>query len=678
MIEIRARAPKVCCICLILFASLQISFSQQFPENVRATVEAAITRMRPALVRIHVVSTEYREGREIKMQAVGSGAIISKDGYLITNHHVAGHGARMMCTLWNREEIEAELIGTDPLTDISVLKLKPEKAREFIAAIFGDSSKLVVGDSVLAMGSPMALSQSVTLGIISNVEMIMPRMFGGQMRLDGEDVVGLFRWIGHDASIYWGKSGGPLVNLRGEIVGINEIRFGLSGAIPGNLAHEISDQLIAHGKIQRSWLGFDVQPMFKHSKLERGVLIGGVVTDSPASRAGLKAGDVLLNLADRPTNVRYDEQMPDLIRLVTSLPIGKPTKAVVLRDGKELTFQVEPSERGELNPKQRELKQWGLTVRNLSFLTAKEMKRTNQNGVLITSVRPGGPSGEAKPSLDSRDVLVEVQKTPVKSVEELVELTKKLTDDKSEPTPVIVAFERESRRYLTVIKIGIQELRDPGLEVTKAWLPIETHVISRDIARQLEKPDLKGFYITEVYSDTTASKAGLKPGDFITAVDTEKLTATGPEHEEEFATLIRQYDIGATVELTVLRDNEQRKVPVELVRSPKLKREMKKYRNEEFEFTARNVAFFDAAEEQWKPGQLGALVEEVKPGSWAELGSLFSDDLITEVDSKPVDDVDSLKTVMDQIAKEKKDFVVIKVLRGIHTAFLELQPAWKR
>jgi S1-C subfamily serine protease len=124
----------------------------------------------------------------------------------------------------------------------------------------------------------------------------------------------------------------------------------------------------------------------------------------------------------------------------------------------------------------------------------------------------------------------------VKSVEELIDLTKKLTEGKTEPTPVIVAFERESRRYLTVIKIGIQELRDPGLEVTKAWLPIETHVISRDIARQLEKPDLKGFYITEVYSDTTASKAGLQPGDFITAVDTEKLTATGPEHEEEFAT----------------------------------------------------------------------------------------------------------------------------------------------
>src|SRR5437879_3557670 len=134
---------------------------QEVPAKVRAVVDTAITRMRPALVRIHVVSTEYREGREIKMQAVGSGAIISKDGYLITNHHVAGHGARMVCTLWNREEIEAELVGTDPLTDIAVLKLKPEEPREFTPADFGDSSKLAVGESVLAMGSPMALSQSV-------------------------------------------------------------------------------------------------------------------------------------------------------------------------------------------------------------------------------------------------------------------------------------------------------------------------------------------------------------------------------------------------------------------------------------------------------------------------------------------------------------------------------------
>jgi serine protease Do len=627
-----------------------------------------------------VVSTEYREGREIKMQAVGSGAIISKDGYLITNHHVAGHAARIVCTLWDREEIDAELVGTDPLTDISILKLKPTKPREFAFATFGDSDKLVVGDSVMAMGSPMALSQSVTLGIISNVEMVMPRLFGsmGRLRMDGEDVGALVRWIAHDAAIYGGNSGGPLVNLQGQIVGINEIRFGLSGAIPGNQAHAVAEELIAHGKIRRSWLGIDAQPLFKHTEGTNGVLIGGVVSNSPAANAGLQTGDLLVSLNGKPVNVHYDEEMPQFMRLVTSLPIGKEVPAVARRGGKEMSFKLVPVERGEINPPEQELKQWGLTVRDISFLTAREMKRTNQEGVLVTSVRPGGPSGEAKPSLDSHDVLTEVNGWPVKDVAGLVKMTQTLTQDKTEPTAVLATFERDARRYLSVIKVGIQELRDPGLEVTKAWLPVETHVISRDIARQVGNPDLKGFYITQIYPKTVAEKAGLQPGDFIVAVDDEKLTATGPEHEEEFGALIRQYDIGAKVVLTIIRGKNQLKVPVELVRSPKLQREMKKYRNEDFEFTARDVAFFDVAEQQWSEGQRGALVEEVKPGSWAELGSLYSDDLIVEVDGQPVDDVESLKTIMEQISRDKKPVVVMKVVRGIHTAYLEMEPTWDK
>src|SRR5947207_5809234 len=207
-ISVPAWARAVGCL-LYVAASSGSARAIESPASVRAAVDRAIATMRPTLVRIHVVSTEYREGREIKMQEVGSGAIISKDGYLVTNHHVAGHGARMVCTLWNREEVDAELVGTDPLTDISVLKLKPKKPREFAFAKFGDSSKIAVGDSVLAMGSPMALSQSVTLGIISNVEMIMPKFFGpfGRFRLDGEDVGTLVRWIGHDAASYPGNSG---------------------------------------------------------------------------------------------------------------------------------------------------------------------------------------------------------------------------------------------------------------------------------------------------------------------------------------------------------------------------------------------------------------------------------------------------------------------------------------
>ncbi len=649
------------------------------PAAVRSQVDAAVAKVKPALVRIRVVSTDYSDGREIKMQEVGSGAIITKDGYIITNHHVAGHAARMFCTLWNREEVEAELIGTDPLTDISVIKLKPEKAASFQPVSFGDSAKLRVGDYVLAMGSPMALSQSVTLGIISNTEMVMPRFWGskGSFRLDGEDVGALVRWIGHDAAIYGGNSGGPLVNLEGQIVGINEISYGLSGAIPGNLAKSVADQIIANGKVARSWVGFDVQPLFKRGSDEHGVLISGVLDKSPAAEAGFKAGDVLLRVNGQATNVRFEEQMPELMLLLCNLPVGKEVPCVVKRDGKEVTLQLKAAAREDIYPPQTELKQWGITARNFSGLLAREMKRPNLDGVVVTTVRPGGPAGSAKPSIERGDVIVEVNSEVIKSVKDLTAVTRKITEGKSQPVPVIATFERKAARYLAVVRVGLEEVKDPGLEVTKAWLPVETHVISREIARQLGQPSLKGFYITRVYPDTTAAVAGLKAGDFIVAVDGEKLSASDSEFEDELSTLIRQYDVGKKVDLTVIRDKKEMKVSVELIRSPRLTREMKKYRNDDFDFTAREVSFFDTVTEQWKNSQHGVLVEDVKTGSWAELGGLYGGDLIVEINGHPVNTLDELRKQLDQIATDKDKRVVIKVLRGIHTSYLEIEPNWK-
>ena len=287
------------------------------------------------------------------------------------------------------------------------------------------------------MGSPMALSQSVTLGIISNTEMVLPRFWGeaGRFQLDGEDVGALVRWIGHDAAIYGGNSGGPLVNLRGEIVGINEISYGLSGAIPGNLAKAVAQQLMATGKIQRSWLGIDPQPLFKEWQDEKGLLIAGVWDDSPAAKAGIKPGDLLLSLAGKPINVRFDEQMPDFMALVTSLPLASPFLPCSSGTEKKSKFPWSLWSAGRFIPKQQEFKQWGMTARNFSFLLAKEMKRPNLDGVLVTSVRPGGPAGEAKPSLERGDVLVEINGTPVKSVEDLDERTRKLSEGKDGAGP---------------------------------------------------------------------------------------------------------------------------------------------------------------------------------------------------------------------------------------------------
>ena len=164
-------------------------------DSVRARVEAAVAKVKPALVRISVVSTAYREGRELKFQSSGSGAIITPEGHVVTNHHVAGNAALLRCTLSNREEVDAILIGQDPLSDIAIIQLKPETPQSFPVAHFGDSSQMSVGDHVLAMGSPLALSQSVTLGILSNAELVFPENRWGTFTLDGEDVGSLVRWL---------------------------------------------------------------------------------------------------------------------------------------------------------------------------------------------------------------------------------------------------------------------------------------------------------------------------------------------------------------------------------------------------------------------------------------------------------------------------------------------------
>jgi S1-C subfamily serine protease len=141
--------------------------------------------------------------------------------------------------------------------------------------------------------------------------------------------------------------------------------------------------------------------------------------------------------------------------------------------------------------------------------------------------------------------------------------------------------------------------------------------------------------------------------------------------------LIRLYDVGKTATLAIIRDKKKMKIDVELVRSPALQREMKKYRNDDFEFTARDVSFFDSADEQWSTNQLGAVVEDVKSGGWAELGSLYTGDLITEVNGRAIHNVEGLRHEMEQIASAKKTVVIIKVLRGIHTLYLEMEPNWK-
>ena len=654
------------------------TFAEETLDPLRPAMEHAITRVKPALVRIQVVWVEYSQGREVKHEASGSGFIVKKQGFVVTNHHVAGRATRAVCVFSNNEEIEATLVGTDPLTDIAVLKLDNTNHAEFPTVDWGDSAGVAVGDTVLALGSPLALSQSVTRGIISNAKMTMParfRRFGG-FEMEGEDVGSLVRWIAHDAAIFPGNSGGPLVNLAGAVIGVNEISLGLGGAIPSNLARDSAEQLITNGAVQRSWLGLEIQPLLKGTGLTRGVLVSGVVADSPAAKAGFQSGDILWQLDDKEISVRFDEELPVLNLMVASIPIGKEVEAVGLRGIKAMRFKIKTAEREPAVFRQTEFKQWGLTTKNISFMTAKEMKLDCRDGVLVTSLRTGGPGGEAKPNLQANDVIKTVTGKPVNNVADLIELTRELTKDKKVPVPVVVEFTRRTERFLTVVKVGIRDQDDPGLEARKAWLPVAVQVITREMAEQLGTNGVTGVRLTQVYPHSTATEAGLQAGDLVLAIDGEKIPASQPGDEEVFTNRIRQYRVDDKPEFTLMRAGKLLKLPVKLVRSPKLDREMKKYQNLNFEFATRDLSFFDRVHDDLPEDTPGALVTEVKDGGWAALGDLHVNDIIQFVNDAPVADVAGLQAQMKAVSDQKTKFVVLRVLRGIHTRYLELQPNW--
>jgi len=640
-------------------------------------LEEAISIVKPALVRIHAVSVFDRQGREIKRESSGSGVIVDKDGHVVTNHHVAGRAIRLRCTLFSKEEIEADVVGTDPLSDICVIKLRNTEKHDFPFVEFGSSDALKVGETVLAMGSPLALSQSVTMGIVSNTEMVMPDVFRPfKLTLEGEDVGSIVRWIGHDAPIYPGNSGGPLVNLKGEVVGINEISFGIAGAIPSMLAKDVVRQLIDSGKVTRSWVGIEVQPLLESYEGETGALVSSVIDDSPAADAGFVSGDILVRFADEDVTVRFNEELPIFNHLLMNCEIGKKVKAIVLRDGKRRELTVVPREREYIWPRPAEIKRWGITARDISLMAAKELKRETQDGVLVTSVRPGGPCGKAEPALIRNDVITEVNGQKMHEVGDLVQFTEEISTRNEEVTSILVAFERKDSRYITVVKLDTISLEDQGKELQKAWLGIETQVLTRDLSGVLEIQGYKGVRVTQVFEKSAAERAGIRVGDIIVAIDGEQVEASMVSDIGVLPVMLRRYDIGSRVSLTVLRNKEEIKLSAVLGSSPPTKDEMNKYTDDSFEFTVRDIAFEDRVDQRWDLDQRGVLVENVSEGSWAALANLEVGDLIQAVDGADISDIDSFSRIMERVAKERRKHVVFHVLRGIHNMFIELVPSW--
>lgn len=663
---------------LVAAVALPFFQSQAFAEA-DPQIDAAVQAVYPALVRIHVVAEEGGAGRMQKGRASGSGTIISPEGYILTNHHVAGRATRITVRLADRQELRATLVGTDPLADLAVLKIDKKDLRDPTVSLpvakFGDSSLLEVGDTVLAMGSPAGLSQSVTQGIVANIEMIAP---GGAMRLDGEAVGELVRWIGHDAVIFPGNSGGPLVNLKGEIIGVNEVGIGsLGGAIPSNLARKVSDELIARGQVERSWIGLMVQPLLKSTDAQAGILAGGVIGGSPAEIAGLRAGDIVSRLNGTEIAAsRAPEDVPVFNRILLETAVGAEIALEGKRDGKPMTWKVTTAKREPAEPREKELLSWGITARSLTELNAKGLLRADNKAVLVQSLRPGGAAATSKPSISPGDLILAVAGKPTPDLESLLRVSNEITEGKTDPTPTLVSYERNGQSLLTVVKIGPEPDPDrPGL-VKKAWIAIDTQVISSDLAEALGIPGAKGVRITQVNPATSAEKAGLKTGDLLLKLDGNVIPTSRPEESDVFAALIRQYRIGSEVSLSVRRGSEDLVIKVALDARPEGTSELASFDCETLEFNSRDLGQSDRVSEKLPDDFKGVLITAVTPAGWAALGGLAAGDILISLDGKTVDSMDALKPILADLEKNLRSPIVLFVRRGITTRYIELEPTW--
>ncbi|MEW6413272.1 MAG: trypsin-like peptidase domain-containing protein [Candidatus Zixiibacteriota bacterium] len=425
-------------------------------ESVQDRIFFAKDKVMPALVHIQPVIKNYNTGELEKQAVIGSGVIFHPDGYVVTNYHVAGKSERILCTLSDREIVPAEFIGGDPLTDIAVIKLNLEKYHGTInVAEFGDSDSISVGQYVMAMGSPLSLSRSVSVGVISTKD----RYFSADVRLPTGERTGQYNlWIQTDAAINPGNSGGPLVDLNGKVIGINSratmFANNIGFAIPINIVKSVTNDILSKGRVVRSWIGLHCQALqeledYFGTNRNVGVLVSSIDPGSPAEKSFLKAGDVILQVDSQAVSARFVEELPAFYSLIAQREPGTEITLKVLRDEQEYSFKVTTKQLGDLQGEDFECPGWGFTVKAIT----KQMQIDNQLddtlGVMVTGVKTVSTADEA--GLRRGDVIEKVDKNEISNLADFISIYNDLTN--LQVDKVLLTVKRGGATRFVLIKV---------------------------------------------------------------------------------------------------------------------------------------------------------------------------------------------------------------------------------
>jgi len=649
-------------------------------DALHRAIELARDQVYPCLVNIGVVSRSFRQGRAVRFPAAGSGVIVSPAGHVVTNFHVAEETTRITCVMPDGEKIDADVICLDPPADLAILKLRldtrADTTKPIPFAAIGNSDELQVGDYVLAMGNPLTLSSSVTLGIVSNTSRVFTSFTGTDienLEIGSGQMTGLFNvWIQHDALILPGNSGGPLVNMEGQVVGINTRGGnGVSFAIPSTLVKRVLAQALTFGEVRRAWMGVTLAPVASLDRKD-GALVASVLPESAADKAGLKAGDVIVSVDGAPVSVMSFEDVPLLYAKIADLPIGKPTKVAYVRGNETRTTDVTPTQMEKFLGEERVYTDWGVSAMDITGPMAFARRYPDTQGVVITSTRPGYPVDVAKPSLEEDDVVIEVGGEPVKDGNAFRALVEKHAKEKA----LGVRFRRGKHDMVTVLDLSTKPPRSNPKELPKAWLGVQTQVLTPTVAEALGLPGKQGFRVTWVLKGTEAEKAGFQPGDVITHLNGDALKASGLQDAEILRRRIEDMDIDSEATLKVIRGKQEMEIKVTLQETPETSADAKKSKDEFQEYAVRELTYMDRVERDLPLDWKGLVVAEVTSGGWADMAGLRAGDILLSIQDVEIHSIKDFDDVIKSIAEQHPKRVKIFVRRDRSTAFVFVQPDW--